>query len=509
MRDAVAVLSDGRNPAIASTSFGMLWPVVAFCLLLLLPLYSLGAQNPASERTPGLPDAGTDTVSPAVLQQIRASSISLDAVVSRRSPATSGVLSEVVGHAWESPREEIDTATVSSLPEQMPSPSVDDSTQQASVIDLAALRHEAGIAAVELHSVRGDAESIDLAGLEEVTLEQGHILTIRHPLANPIISMEHGAAQAVSPTRLLTVDASGVLRQLSLVHRVQELTWSHEENRYTGTLLIGLIDATRPRDFERLAMPVPVQLLAAGARLAPGELELRWIGGRFERVEVAIVDPEDPFRIQLVSQVDPDLPAAEVPLRRISLVIRAPTQIDALGLESATVTVRAQAGRLPAGALISLALDNGVLENSDLVANASGVAKTRMSSTRFGEGRLTLVGGPYAAAPVTVRYAPPWLFLTATLIGATLGAALYVYAVFRRGRRCRWLALDWVAGLIAGIGITAMLYAGIKLPEWLPMPENLVGSVVPFAVAFMAAAMAAAVVGYLTGMRPHTDAVQT
>src|SRR5690606_20342947 len=115
-------------------------------------------------------------------------------------------------------------------------------------------------------------------------------------------------------------------------------------------------------------------------------------------------------------QVDPDLPAAEIPLRRIALTISAPARIDALGLESAPVTVRGSSGRLPAGSVISLALDNGVLEQRDLeVDPSSGVASTRLSSTRLGEGRLALAGGPYVADPVIVRYDPPWLFLSSTL----------------------------------------------------------------------------------------------
>ena len=372
-------------------------------------------------------------------------------------------------------------------------------------VDIEALKGAAG----DIGDVRvfRDGAAVDVSGESNVALAQGEFLAIRSTDVQPVTAQVEGATQTASPTSVIAVDSGNVARQLALIHRTRGLVWDYAKRQFTGELLVGIIDRANPGQEAVLPNPIPVQLLAAGGAVSPNELEIDRVGGRFKRVDVAIPDPEDPFEIQLVSRVDPDLPGAALPLKRIQLVLMAPEQVDALGVGNAEVTVRARNGQLRQGETVTLYLDNGDLQESTLVADGNGVAHTRVRSTRTGEGTLSVSGGPYAAAPVEIRYAFPVLWLVATLLGAMLGASIFVYTLARRKapRQKKSVGIDWLVGVAVGIGTTAMAYAGMKLPAFIPMPHALAGVIVPFALAFVCAAMGSALIRYLTAARAKPE----
>ncbi len=474
----------------------------AVCLLLVL---SGASDAPAQEsvvRSDTLRELrAQDTLSSGMVQRMRDSTLPLEEVTRVRDSE----LREAIDRA-ASEREPV--TRVPAAPEVQPAPAPASAEPPAAasaattpMLDLAALRQQAGVGTVELYQT---GRKLDIEGTSAIPLEQGQIVAVRDPSAQPVTVKDSNGTQSASPTRLIALDALGKLRQLALVHRVQGLTWSRDMGRFTGVLLVGLIDRERPGEQARLPEAIAVQLLAAGALLNPQELAIDRIGGRLERIDVSIADPDDPFTVQLVSPVDQDVPQAVVPLHRIPLVIMAPAQIDAFGIGVSDITVRGRSGRLHPGDVVTLDLDNGALDATSLTVGPTGVATTRLRSTGLGQGELKVVGGPYVAAPVKVRYATPLLFLMATIIGAMLGATIFVYARNRGGKLRPRLLFDWLIGIIVGVGITAMIYAGMKLPAWLPTPHNLVGTLAPFAMAFVAAAMGAALITFLAGFKART-----
>lgn len=366
-------------------------------------------------------------------------------------------------------------------------------------VDMAALKR--ATSGVGRATVFREGNVVDVSNALQVPLAKGEFLSIRNLQAQPISGQVAGATQVASPTSVIAVDSHNVTRQLALMHRTVGLTWNPAQRQFMGVLLVGLIDREHPGQEAGLDNPIPVQVLAPGDSVSPSQLSINRIGGLFQRVDVAIANPEDPFSIRLVSRVDPDLPDAKLPLRRTPLVLMAPAQIDALGVGDGQVTVRARDGQLRQGETVTLSLDNGDLQQATLTADESGVASTRVRSTRMGTGTLGIGGGPYFAEPVTIRYAFPLFWLLATLVGAMLGASIFVYALKKRSGRSRrkGFHIDWLAGVAVGIGVTAMAYAGMKLPAFIPMPAALAGVVVPFALAFVCAAMGSALIAYLTG----------
>jgi hypothetical protein len=106
----------------------------------------------------------------------------------------------------------------------------------------------------------------------------------------------------------------------------------------------------------------------------------------------------------------------------------------------------------------------------------------------------------YAAEPREITYSIPFRFIVATLLGAMLGAYVLVYRMKRtEPARGRSYATDWLAGVAVGAAATTMAYAGMKLPEWVPLPSALTGEAAPFAIAFVCAAAGTGIIHTFTG----------
>lgn len=367
----------------------------------------------------------------------------------------------------------------------------------AVTVDVAAVHDRVGnVADIRVLNEDGTVTA-SLRERETITLEHGAVLAVRREQAMlPAVQPEFGVSMP-SSTILYTMDASGRTRELSLVHRSVGLYWQAERAHFAGDLLVGIVDLENPHDSGSLgATTIPVQLLAPPGTLNRTDLALSTFGVPFERVTVETEAPRDPFVIDLVSQIDPDLPRAELQVHRPRIALSVPNSLQGLGVQENEVSVSGIDSPLPAGETITLDLDNGWLATRTVVVDTTGTASTRVRSTWLGKGTLSVVApSTYQAEPRTIRYTLPLRFIIATLAGGMLGALVLVHMLKRKGTGSTWSYwLDWVVGLIIGAGATTMAYAGMKLPEWIPVPPNLVGEVTPFALSFICAAAGTTVI---------------
>lgn len=327
-----------------------------------------------------------------------------------------------------------------------------------------------------------------------VALAPGDVLAAVRTRAATTIELSDGASAVLSSTVLITPSSPGAahpLRELGVVYRTAGLFWRAANATFEGELLVGIVDRNDARAAEPLVRPIPIQLLAAPGSLQRTDLHIQRIGLPYELVTVSADSPDDPFTVELLSQLDPNLPTAQLPVKRPRVALSAPRELQGLGVEDAAVTLSGIDVRLPAGLTLVLDLDHGWLADSTVVVGANGIASTRLRSTLIGSGTLKLAPGPFVAEPRVIGYAPPWPFLAATTLGSVLGAT--VFARLQRHKRqrhphSRWR--DWVLGLFTGIGATTMFYAGMRLPELVPIPAVRAGEVAPFALAFVCAAIA-------------------
>ena len=390
-------------------------------------------------------------------------------------------------------------------------------------IDLDAVRQRVG--AVEDVQIARERETVTSAARERaITLRRGEILAVRR--ADPAAEQQGGAppppgrgdaapapplppvqpeggASTVSPTVLYTVDAGGRLRELALVHRTAGLHWQPQRERFEGELLVGLLDRENPRASEPLGTSISIQLVAASGAIPPEQrdLEVNQIGVPLKRVQVEVATPDDPFRVAFVSSIDEDLPPAALPVARPRLLLTAPDTLPGLGVGEAAVTVSALDGSLRPGQAITLSLDNGWLSAPVVRVDESGTASTRIRSDWLGQGTLRVAAPAiYAVPPKEITYSVPLRFIVATLLGAMLGAYVLVYRMKRtESARARSYRTDWLVGVGVGAAATTMAYAGMKLPEWIPLPAALVGEAAPFALAFLCAAAGTSLIHAFTG----------
>lgn len=357
-----------------------------------------------------------------------------------------------------------------------------------------------------LSSLRLVDEAAGAAAIDErqnsVDLQPGEFLTVRPHNSEPVVTMDETGRAAASGTRLITVDTRGRTRELSLFHHTDRLTWRPERSRFVGNLLVGVTELTGPGDPASDAqISIPVQLSAAGATLSPDDLRVRRIGPPYERVSVEVDFPADPYSVRLITAIDPDFPEAIFPVKRPELRLVVNPTLRGLGLGAADVIIQPHETVLRAGESIALQVDRGWLRDNPVTVDEAGQASTVLRSDWIGEVELKLASTDiYRAAPVTIQYTFPVRFLISSVIGAMLGALVYVYRLRRSGDRSRKrLGFDWLIGALLGLIAPLMAYVGMKLPQWMPLPEAFTGEVVPFLLAFVTAALGTALIDWIGG----------
>ena len=371
----------------------------------------------------------------------------------------------------------------------------------AVTVDLGAVRSRVGTGG-DIQVVREGqslAESVGDRGT--ITLKRGDILTVRHDRTVQPVAELPGVTTSSSSTILYTLDGSGDTRELGLFHRSAGLHWRSDRAHFMGELLVGVLDRENPQAQESLeGVTIPVQLLAPPGTLDRTDIQLVRIGSPFERVAVATDLTRDPFPVELVSQVDPDIPRAELRVFRPQLALSVPSAIQGLGVEEAVVTVSGMSTHLRPGEMLTLELDNGWLADPTVEVGESGTASTRIRSNWLGSGTLRVRTSPYEATPKEIEYSVPLRFVVATLLGAMLGGCVFTYMLNRRKPPAeRFYVTDWIIGLIIGTGATTMAYAGMKLPEWISVPPVLAGDIAPFALAFICAAVGTTFIHSIVG----------
>jgi hypothetical protein len=261
--------------------------------------------------------------------------------------------------------------------------------------------------------------------------------------------------------------------------------------RYHGGLrayvaTVGVSVVKQPADDDR-DLPQPI-VLAFGStsidRIEPLQLEFS-TAGIPQDVEVRSETVSDDATIS----VRPSLggPAVEVPIASrqaplLSISITRDT-ILGFGLESGRASVQVEHVLAPGGMEIALEIDRGWLADGGVVRlNERGRGDITIRSVGLGEARLTSRDPVFASVqPDTLRFAPPWLFMAAILIGGTLGTL-----ATREAREGWWKALP--AGIATGVIVVAAYAVGI----------NLLG-VAPAAVAGEALAGVLAALGAVAG----------
>ena len=367
------------------------------------------------------------------------------------------------------------------------------------LLDTHVLKTKLGVTSAMLY--RDNQPTLDVTpATAPIELGPHDILAVRRNEPATVVARPGGGVIASSSTLLFANGHATNARALGLEYKSSDLNWAPDQAKFVGELLIGVVDPTDAMAQEQLNTAIPVQLVGPLGALDPTDFAIDHVGGPFLKVKVQSDGDEDPLKVQFRSRFDSQLPAADLHYIRPRLTFSAPATIPGLGFGFADVTVSAIGSPLRPGQTLTLDLDNGWMPSRTIVVDAHGVASTRVRSIGLGIGTLRLVPGVYVADPKPITFAIPWGFILATCLGAALGATVYVYRLRRKAPKSRRrYGMDWWAGLLIGIGVTVMAYAGMHLPEFIPMPVEFVGEAVPFALAFICAAIGSALIDAITG----------
>lgn len=269
-----------------------------------------------------------------------------------------------------------------------------------------------------------------------------------------------GEAHVVEfPFVLLQLDATtGRVHELRPVALLPPgLAFEPETRDYRGTGLFGLVDVTSPGARTALETPFQVYLHSDKASVEREVVTIDRAGLPDREVLLRLADPADDVRLFLYTDVFGQAPPLNVRVFRPLLQLEAsPAGIDGFGMATSRITVVAEGAGLRGVQRVSLTVDLGALEPSDvLVLDRDGLGSAHLRSGGLGTARVRASHPHYRIAEVELRYAFPWTLLCAALLGGGLGASL-------RARRRRGFLRALGPGIVAA-GVVLLLSAAAIL----------------------------------------------
>jgi hypothetical protein len=250
-------------------------------------------------------------------------------------------------------------------------------------------------------------------------------------------------------------------------------------NGYQGRIFVGLRD--NANSAAAYALPQPVSLLVGGQadELMPRQFTIDHTNLPFVEVLVASQDPPDPVEFNLIAAGTTERATISIPVVRPRLdVIPGRSRIQGLGLETATVSVRAVGLTDPEGRVVTVTSDFASVDPVEVRLDGAGVGTTTVRSVSLGSALLNAASPPLAPASTSISFSWPVAFLVASIAGGLLGSAL---ANFKKSGRKKALQVVLLRGILTGILMAALYAIGVNL---LPIqPTATAGEVLVFAVA--------------------------
>jgi hypothetical protein len=127
-----------------------------------------------------------------------------------------------------------------------------------------------------------------------------------------------------------------------------------------------------------------------------------------------------------------------------------PASIDGFGVETSSVTLRAEGLPSPKVRAVILAATQGRLLETRLTLDESGIAATELRSQGTGVASISARSPPLLAAePITIPFGVPWAFLISALLGGAVGGTIRFARARLKGGEAS--PLDVVIGLLVGL----------------------------------------------------------
>src|SRR5882724_2489697 len=331
---------------------------------------------------------------------------------------------------------------------------------------------------------RAGADRVSAAA-DTVTLKPNQLLVAREKGNFSMTRQSSGAVRLTLPYQISGVDDAGRALDFKLVVDIDRggMTFVPGAQRFEGRLYVGIIDSHDPTVSRSLPQPISIQVTGQVDQIDPAILQVANSNLPFQSVQLVAIMPPDKVDISFRCSFSQEPTETALTVLRPKLsVTPSPSQIDGLGLQSATITVRAEGFANPGGAIVTLAADRGGLDSTQVKLDSSGTGGTSIRSIGMGKSTITASLPPANPVPTTVTFQTPWVFLFCAVCGGIVGSLIRIFGAGEQAKKSRRKSLvALLAGAMIGLLVAAAYAVGVNLTAI--RPTATVGQALVFVIA--------------------------
>ena len=311
--------------------------------------------------------------------------------------------------------------------------------------------------------VLGNTGSVPVSHMaDSITVRPSQLLIAREQAAPQVAKQANGVIRMTLPYQISGIDTAGQPLDYRLVVDVDRggMIYMPRSQRFEGRLLVGIVDAHDPTATRTLPQPIAVQVTGQADQITPQNLDITSSNVPFHPVELVAASPGNTVAVnfRFSASADPTQTSLDVLRPRLS-ISASPGQIDGLGLQSATITVRAEGFENPDGSIVTLDAPQGGLDSTSITLNSAGTGTTSIRSIGIGKSTVTAKLPPAADQQTVVMFQTPWVFLICALSGGLIGAFIRMLT----GGGAKKVGVTALLGVLIGILVAVAYAVGVNL----------------------------------------------
>ncbi len=308
-----------------------------------------------------------------------------------------------------------------------------------------------------------------VADRESVTLTAGQVLATRTGDSAVVVRAPgHGPASGATDSvyRLpfeylgLERDRAALTTYRPIYVPERRLQYRASDDRFTGSILIGLQEPARPSSESELTSAVRLRLTGNADSMVPDNVGLHRTNSQLERVLVFARNAQDSLRLHIVPTFDPTGVSVWLPVEPALVFEQTPAPIQGLGVETATLVIGTRGVSPRDSVVVTVSANKGGLATNRLVLTSGG-GTVKLRSSGLGGAAMRASAPGFQTAETVVRFTWPTFFLLAALIGGAIGGVGAAYMATKR-TSLRAMARYAARGLVLGF-VVSVLYFGLGI----------------------------------------------
>lgn len=308
-----------------------------------------------------------------------------------------------------------------------------------------------------------------------ITAQPGDIVYGSTAAGVPVLNKHDSNSVWQLPWRFWRVSDNGTLEQRLRIDIEIDgvgLTYSKSDDRYAGSIQVGVIDDAKPTGRNQLPSPVTLAVLGSADTFDPSDLSIDHTNIPFTKVHLAVREPGDSVAVRIRTDFDTGTYPIRVPVVRPRIRLAAtPDRINGFGLESATLLVLLGGPASRDSVPVTLTATSGHLQDEQVWVRPGQMAKTVLWSRSIGRSSIRAETPDQFRDAVVLAFQFPWLFLVASVIGGALGSFIREWYQAKKANASisfKTIMVETPFGIAVGILVAGLQSVGINLLQFLP-----------------------------------------